>query len=1663
MRKIYFILGMLFFTSVSWGQLLTEDFNYTAGTLLTTNGWTAHSGGGTNAITVTSPGLTYTGHPGSGVGNAITMTTSGEDDNRALSSAINSGSAYVSFMVNISAAQATGDYFIGLLQNNTSFPLRIYARLSGAGFVFGVGKQAGTASYESTVRTFGTTYFIVANYIYNAAAQDDAVNLWVDPSLGGAEPAATIANVIAANADAATIIAAYVRQGGAGSASTQQVDAILAGTTWSSVTPLAGGTTATLANLAPQPSGSITQGTANAVLAGFSITPSASVDFSSITVTSTGTATGTDITNVRIFKDNDGNGAINGADAAVGGASPQAYSASMVFSGITSETGLTAQSNYLVVADIAGVGVSTPGVTTTVSSNTFTTTATSNNGSFAGNSRTIAAPPGATTITAGPGAEPATISSLVNTQGASVLNFDFTITDDGATPSTDAVASQISQIILNAGTGNSVTNWTTAILGVELSDGTNSTTTATIGTGSITFAGISNNVGELGHIADDAAKTYTLKIWLNTNLGALRNVIDGQNFVFRVQTADVTMSGSQLATGQDVNSGPANNVVDVTGTALAFVAQPANTNVGLPMTNVTVSVNDANGNRDLGSTISIDITSTGTLTGSPVTVAAVSGLATFAGLTHTATGTGLALNAERNGTGDWDVVSNTFNITSVPIAAWDFTGLNTVATATATTFSGNLVSTSGANDITRGATATASAGANSFRTQGFQNDPIATSNTDYFQVTLTAQPGFELSLSGIDGNMAGTASFAASPGVSSQFAYSLDGTNFTLIGSPTVTIGSPAALPLIDLSGVPALQNVSAGTTVTLRYYASGQTTSGGWGFNSPSAGVNGLGIYGSLAVSSTPNLSVSSGSLTFGQQAVGSNSTSQSVDLSGVNLTGAPGNITVTSPSTDFEVSNDNSTWGPSTTIPYAGATLSATPVYVRFTPQSAGAKSGNVTFSGGGDVTPPTVAVSGTGTITYYSKAAGNLTDVATWGPNTDGTGSSPANFTADGQVFTVANRAAATLDADWVVSGAGSKVVVGDGLGVTDLTIPSTFTLTGTVDISATGELTLENTTIAHTYGTVAAGSTIEFAQAGSYTVPNTITYQNLKLTGGTKTLSGNTTTVNGNLVFDNITLGAPGASPFATIDLNGNLTYSGTVVNPADANSVTLIMNGGTLQTIFGGGSNTARFFRITATLNTSVSLSSDVLVGNAAGGGIEIEAGSQVYVNTNTITTFAGPARINGFVTSTGVFRTSGGGNFNIQTSSNSNSSLYFDNINNQIGSLTVNATGTGVVVIGSNAEVTNLTMTAGKMQIAEGITLNLGTAANLVGTFDNTRYIITAANTTTGAKGFFRAGNIPVGNFTFPVGTATSYLPVTVNPTATSDFSVNTFTGITSDGQPNGAAFTAGQKASVVDAVWIVDRNGGTGDVTMTTSWPAALEGANFAALADAQIGIARHDGSVWGTVAGTGDNTANTATRSAISSFSPFGVGQVGQVLPVNFGTVKATQLSSGSIKVDWSNLTELDVVSYTVERSADGRSFTSIGTVNARLNNGGKADYSLIDANPFNGVNFYRIRSLEVDAKTKYSIIVRVDTRGGATQLVLYPNPVTGGQLSYSAVNLAKGQYALRIFNAAGQLMYNQAISHPGGSVTEAIPMPLVKAGVYTLQLNSADVNLSRTFVVQ
>ncbi len=236
--------GSQFLSGVA--PLLVEDFTYPVGSLLTNNGWTAHSGAGTNPITVTSPGLTLTGYPSSGIGNAVSLTTSGEDVNRTFP-VQSAGSVYAAFMVNVSdaAVDAVGGYFFHLGPDpiGTTFRGRVYIKKDASNNIaFGISKASNTeVTFTPFSYSLNTTYLVVVKYTIVDGAGNDPVSLFISTTTPASEPAP---NVTAPDTTASDISPGTValRQGATATSPTVRVDGIRVGTSWADVTGGGGAT-----------------------------------------------------------------------------------------------------------------------------------------------------------------------------------------------------------------------------------------------------------------------------------------------------------------------------------------------------------------------------------------------------------------------------------------------------------------------------------------------------------------------------------------------------------------------------------------------------------------------------------------------------------------------------------------------------------------------------------------------------------------------------------------------------------------------------------------------------------------------------------------------------------------------------------------------------------------------------------------------------------------------------------------------------------------------------------------------------------------------------------------------------------------------------------------------------------------------------------------------------------------------------------------------------------------------------------------------------------------------------------------------------------------------------------------------------------------------------
>jgi hypothetical protein len=241
---LFFVLTFLFSFSSYAQLLLEENFDYPAGDTLLNHGWNITGTSTLNPVKVAASGLSYAGYLSSGIGNAASLTTTGQDVNKQYTDSVTIGSVYASFLVSVDSAKTAGDYFLHLGVNPTNtfdFFARTFVRLAANGnLTFGISKSSTTtipASYGDSVYTTSTTYLLVIKYTFNDGAANDTINLFINPDISGAEPSPNL-TVATTQTDAVSLGTINLRQGSSTNAPGVIVDGIRVSTVWTDIVPV---------------------------------------------------------------------------------------------------------------------------------------------------------------------------------------------------------------------------------------------------------------------------------------------------------------------------------------------------------------------------------------------------------------------------------------------------------------------------------------------------------------------------------------------------------------------------------------------------------------------------------------------------------------------------------------------------------------------------------------------------------------------------------------------------------------------------------------------------------------------------------------------------------------------------------------------------------------------------------------------------------------------------------------------------------------------------------------------------------------------------------------------------------------------------------------------------------------------------------------------------------------------------------------------------------------------------------------------------------------------------------------------------------------------------------------------------------------------------------
>jgi hypothetical protein len=176
---------------------------------------------------------------------------------------------------------------------------------------------------------------------------------------------------------------------------------------------------------------------------------------------------------------------------------------------------------------------------------------------------------------------------------------------------------------------------------------------------------------------------------------------------------------------------------------------------------------------------------------------------------------------------------------------------------------------------------------------------------------------------------------------------------------------------------------------------------------------------------------------------------------------------------------------------------------------------------------------------------------------------------------------------------------------------------------------------------------------------------------------------------------------------------------------------------------------------------------------------------------------------------------------------------------------------------------------------------------------------------------------------------------------------------------------------------------------------------------------------------------------------------------LPVTL--LSFTAVKSGSnAQLEWTTTIEKDNDHFDVERSIDGVSFVSVGTVEGSGTTTLLHNYSFNDplAN-LSGIIYYRLKDVDVDGKFGYSKIValRLDGSSMSASFSAYPNPfVSNIKLSVTSERTTNALVSLT--NTAGQRLISQTVQLQNGeNVVVLQNLAALQPGIYVVELATED----------
>lgn len=183
---------------------------------------------------------------------------------------------------------------------------------------------------------------------------------------------------------------------------------------------------------------------------------------------------------------------------------------------------------------------------------------------------------------------------------------------------------------------------------------------------------------------------------------------------------------------------------------------------------------------------------------------------------------------------------------------------------------------------------------------------------------------------------------------------------------------------------------------------------------------------------------------------------------------------------------------------------------------------------------------------------------------------------------------------------------------------------------------------------------------------------------------------------------------------------------------------------------------------------------------------------------------------------------------------------------------------------------------------------------------------------------------------------------------------------------------------------------------------------------------------------------------------------------LPVRFILFSVSKKDNITSILAWKTASETNSAYFEVQRGTDAMQFSTIGKVDANQNSNEIIEYSFTDKAPLKGLNYYRLKQVDIDGKYNYTPARALNFENLDSKSVkYYPNP-TNGILNIEINENLKEAKIINVFNTLG-IVINHLIINELDKKIVAIDLSNYPKGIYFIHLKSATINSTHRVVLQ